>query len=499
MSFVPGFEADIFISYTHVDNQPLTEGQRGWVDAFHRALERRLAQVLAADPEVFVDRKLQGNDVFDQRLESILRRTAFLVTIVSPRYLGSEWCMRELKIFMDAAEASGGVSIENQARIFKVIKHPLDSHDALPELENLLGYDFFIYDPDTATPREFKGEMDHPSRVRFEERICDLAHEIRKLLKTFNPDATLTKKLEAPSAPVIYLAETTRDIQEERDDVKRELKQQGYVVLPDAALPWGSSFQGAARDMLARADVSVHLFGSTYGADPEGTGRSLTHLQFELAGERVGQPGFFRIAWMPPGLDPEEERAGALVEHLRTSEEAHRGTDVLESSVEELKTQIHDTVARLRQEGGRPSDASARADDGLRVIYLICDPADQEQVRPLEDFLFERFEVVLPALEGEEEEIVADHRENLLRSDGILLYWGRGTEAWFKAQARELLKAAGYGSRVRAPRAAAAYVAPPESPAKTRFRTHAMDLIQAGPSFDPALLDEFIGAVEGSR
>ena len=39
MSFLPNYEDDIFISYAHNDNQALLEGQRGWIDNFHQALE----------------------------------------------------------------------------------------------------------------------------------------------------------------------------------------------------------------------------------------------------------------------------------------------------------------------------------------------------------------------------------------------------------------------------------------------------------------------------
>ena len=40
------FENDIFISYAHIDNETMTEEQKGWISAFHQALEVRLAQLL---------------------------------------------------------------------------------------------------------------------------------------------------------------------------------------------------------------------------------------------------------------------------------------------------------------------------------------------------------------------------------------------------------------------------------------------------------------------
>ena len=30
------FENDLFISYAHIDNQPLTDGDKGWITGFMR-------------------------------------------------------------------------------------------------------------------------------------------------------------------------------------------------------------------------------------------------------------------------------------------------------------------------------------------------------------------------------------------------------------------------------------------------------------------------------
>ena len=34
------FETDLFISYAHIDNQPLTPEQKGWISRLHASLER---------------------------------------------------------------------------------------------------------------------------------------------------------------------------------------------------------------------------------------------------------------------------------------------------------------------------------------------------------------------------------------------------------------------------------------------------------------------------
>jgi len=45
---------DVFISYAHIDDQALTEGQKGWITQFHRILEVRLGQLLGEKPTIGV-------------------------------------------------------------------------------------------------------------------------------------------------------------------------------------------------------------------------------------------------------------------------------------------------------------------------------------------------------------------------------------------------------------------------------------------------------------
>jgi hypothetical protein len=47
------FEKDIFISYAHIDDEPLSEGLNGWISDFHKSLEVRLAQLLGKRPVIW--------------------------------------------------------------------------------------------------------------------------------------------------------------------------------------------------------------------------------------------------------------------------------------------------------------------------------------------------------------------------------------------------------------------------------------------------------------
>ena len=73
------------------------EGQRGWVEVFHQALEVRLRQLLGEDPAVWRDPSLTGNDYLQETLKNKLLKTALLLSVVTPRYLKSKSCLSEIE------------------------------------------------------------------------------------------------------------------------------------------------------------------------------------------------------------------------------------------------------------------------------------------------------------------------------------------------------------------------------------------------------------------
>ena len=86
------FAKHLFISYAHIDNQPVAEGDVGWIVRLHRSLESILSMRLGRKAEIWRDERLQGNDVFADEIIGQFPDTALLVAVVTPRYLQSEWC-----------------------------------------------------------------------------------------------------------------------------------------------------------------------------------------------------------------------------------------------------------------------------------------------------------------------------------------------------------------------------------------------------------------------
>ncbi len=498
MSYLRGFEEDIFISYAHVDDEPLAEGQRGWISSFHRALEIRLGQLLGDKPAVWRDEtKLRGNDYFEDKIVLSMPKIGVLVSVLTPRYVKSEWCMKEIKEFYRVAQQMGGVSIEAKARIFKVIKTPVPPERHPPELQGMLGYEFYQLDPRTGNAREFILDFGSSADRNYWDKLNDLVYDIYHLLETLNnhtPGATLPPDIQV--GPTVFLAETTSDLYLERDKIKRELLERGCKVVPDQPLPLHAvEFERAVRAALERSKLSIHLIGSNYGLIPEAAADSVVSLQNRLAAERSRAPEFERLIWLPPNLAVNDERQQKFVAYLQNDSTAQAGAELLETSIEELKTVIADKLRQL----DRPVPGEPLIRDDVQRIYLIYDQQDAEAAAPLEEYLFNQgYEVLTPLTEGEEAQVRADHKENLLLCDAVLIYYGRAGEPWLRTKLLDLRKMAGYG-RARAVRAQAIYVGLPDAPAKQRLRTHeALVLKQIG-DFAPDLLQPFLTPLERAK
>ena len=72
-----------------------------WITEFHRALEIRLSQLLESD-QTWRDSRLDGNHVFSDEIISQFPKVALFVSILTPRYVKSEWCVKEVLEFKKA-------------------------------------------------------------------------------------------------------------------------------------------------------------------------------------------------------------------------------------------------------------------------------------------------------------------------------------------------------------------------------------------------------------
>lgn len=493
--------SDVLLNYAAIDDQPLFEGRPGWVSQLHRNLEVRVEQLsgekvaIARLPESAVSKVLEG-----QVLEQLPQAKA-MISVISPPFIKSDICRKEVERFWRGAEQSGGAWVNDKARLLKVLKTAISTEEIPSPLAEiflpLFGFEFFELDSETGRVREFDETFGPLLKQRFFERVYDLAYDTCQVLKTLRQvraGGTAAPKLD-PNRKSVYLATTTSDVQDERDRIRRELLERGHMVLPDAPLPMLSRDVAAAvAQCLQKCTIAIHLLGRRYGVTPEDSSESIPALQLRLTAEQTQRPGLQRLIWLAGDGQIADDRQRAFVQRVQEDPALHLRAEIIEGNLNLLKK---DLIRRLSPPEKPKEPAPAKAATAAPKLYLICDPKDEPQVEALEDYLFDQgLEVSLPAFDGADADAAALHQDNLKTCDAVLVFYGAAPKTWVDIKLRELLKAAGYG-REGAIAVQAVYVAPPHDHRKERYRSHQAGVIRQGDQFTPsAELDAFIGQIK---
>lgn len=516
---IPNYDKDIFINYARFDND-LEESDRGWVDTLYERLKKRLRALTGIDPEIFIDtRDMKGNGHVTDTLIIKMQRVALLVPILSPCYLKSDWCIQEVSEFCRHAAETGELQVDNKSRVFKVIKTPIDEVPCPPELKQLPGYEFYGVDS-RGRIREFKHLPRYSNFVNFVDKSDDLAVDIKDFVK----DCVSL----SPRDRTVYLATTIAELTEERESIRRELKQHGYRVLPEKLLPTdGPKFREAVSHDLEQSRLSVHLLGGESGFIPAGEKRDIGYLQHALALERQAGSNFFRIVWTPMGLKVHGAAQQKFIKYLRTQPKAQQGAELLLGNVkrEDLKKYILEklkTLVRFEsdEEPLAKAPEASPGDDGLSdepvtgrpaaravtkdpvCVYLICDKKDFNSGAfvPLRDYLIDvkGYNVTLPVMDGTTRQSVAEHNRNLSECDVAIIFYGQPNEGWVRLKLNELKKAVANGRSKPQP-ITAVYIDGPVNNIKDFYRdTPEYRAIKDYGEFSPEALEPLLEAIQQS-
>jgi hypothetical protein len=368
MAFVSGYKHDVFISYAHVDNIPLsgTDVKTGWVTTFASNLNKLLSRKLSRDASIWMDhRELSGNAPLTPAIMNALRETATFIVIVSPRYLASEWCRREREGFlrlMNERSAAG-------TRVFMV---EIDKVEKLPvEFTDLIGYRFWVQDWEDPIPRTLGLPVPDPRDQEYYNRLTrinyDLAEELKRLESasvqrpTDIPQITVAG---ASTKPAIFLAEVTDDLDSKREEVKDYLTQAGFGVLPET---WRSyedlaAFERAVDGEIKRCQIFAQLLSEVSGRKPFNQSYGYPRLQYE----RALQAGKTILQWRNEKLKVEDV---ADADHRLLLE----GSTVRAEGIEEFK--------RALVEAASPPPPPATPPANGKFVFVSADMADRAKAK----------------------------------------------------------------------------------------------------------------------
>lgn len=428
-----------------MDDLPTPGDEHGWVTRFNKYLETYLSQSLGEEAKIWRDDRLRGNDIFANEIVKQFPETAVLLSVLSPRYLDSEWCLKEVNEFCRSAESHGGLTVEDKARVFRVMlkRIPTQRREQLPNiLRDALGYEFYESDG----TRELPLDPSFGTGETYRRQIYFLAQDIADLitnLKQQKKDGHNKEALGAQKATV-YLAECSYDLRDERDRIRGELRAHGYMVLPDqmAQLPdLESEYVAEVTRLLESCRLSIHLIGASRGKLPDGAGsKSAVELQNQIAADLSVRSGLHRLVWLPEGTRSDQPDHQAFISSLLRVPDLQRGADVITTNIETFKAAIHSVLHRLDS-----PVQDTPPDNSQLLLHLICDQRDRSATLSIRKcFKSQGIEVVIPVFEGNATQVRQANEDFLRRCDAVIVFYGAGDEAWKYAVENDLRKAAAY-------------------------------------------------------
>ena len=374
-----------------------------------------------------------------------------------------------------------------------------------------------FYEPDPTHPnrmRELRPFLGGEYSRRYFEQMDELAKDIAELLTEMARWQRSGGTRKQPDRTTVYVAETTSDLDDKAGEVRRDLKDRGYLVLPAGDLPYQAKiYQDRVRGCLKQAVLSVHLIGAEYGFVPEGEMKSNVWLQHDLATERNKDPNFFRLVWMPGEISSPDARQHDFLTRVRECTDVRRGADLLNGSIEELKTEIHEKLSEISKrqrfasrrqtavatEPIAPRPAVRAPDEPFRV-YIMCEPTDRKSpvLAAMRKYLLSQgCEPMFPSEGRSDDADLHIHAENLELCDACVIYYGEGSPAWFDQRLRDLRKYL----RGRQPPvvAKAIYLAPPLITSKDELETLEAIVLRGSETFSPDAIDSFMQKIHAAN
>lgn len=411
--YVPNCKHDIFVSYAHVDDEPLAGADKGWVTTLINGLKIILGQKLGRSDafSLWMDYELRGHTALTPNVIEQLEGSATLVLILSPGYLASQWCHLELNAFLAKVGSNSG-------RVF-VVEHEQVERPA--ELSDLLGYKFWVSD-DAGHPRTLAIPKPNPEEVEYYQRLYDLARQLTDQLKELKEQAKATPvAVSSPTnstsattlTPTIFLAEVSSDLEERRQEVKRYLDQQGVRILPDKAYSFATIQQFLDQD-LSECRLFVQLL-----SDKTGNG----YPQFQY--ERAIAANLPILQWRDPALDL-----------AAVTDDAHRALLSLSTVVATDHIEFQAYIIKQLKQQLKPKEDEPIDEDVF--VFVNAAPEDMPLAHQIKDILEARgvgYSLPLDlSVTTKPAEIRQYLEQNLLSCDAVIVLYDSTSVVWVNEQ-----------------------------------------------------------------
>jgi hypothetical protein len=322
-------------------------------------------------------------------------------------------------------------------QIFKIYLEPLKKPIKNQCLDQLLSYEFFEKNIYNKKAKSFDPSTTGKTFSLY-SRMLDLAYDFANTIRILKNENS-----ENADIKYVYLGIATLDMQDSRDEIRRELQQYGYRVLPLVNIPANlGEFEEFLTNNLKLSDAIVQLMGMQYGETIKGSKYSLPDLQNKIIKEYIANDPvkpLKRYIWIPAHSKTNDQRQTLFLNRLKR-DEAGLNTEIIESPVETFKTilagRLNDNHLYIREDY-----------DNIFKVYLITEETTSKEIEKLYSTLSLSGLKAVTLDISEQIGIYARHLQKLRDCDSVIIYQQEDNKNWLSSKLRDLIKAPGIGRK----------------------------------------------------
>jgi len=293
-----------------------------------------------------------------------------------------------------------------------------------------------------------------------------------------------------------------------RNELYRELVQQGYTVLPEYKLAREvSTLETEVRGCLQGALCSIHLIGKPYGYVPENDinisghtrNRSANEIQVDIASAHSKeQSDFFQLIYLSgTEVDGEDQvKFRQKIEEL----DLQQNDDILDAtaSLQDLKEVLLERLSLLQII--QNSSLTETTKDNS-TIYLVYKKEDRKELQEIRQYLTKNgYDFLKPVFAENGELIPESHFKSLETAGSILLFWGSGDYKWFSDTWREIKQKFLTASHEQRKSAAIVLLSPKNEDKEEFFEDYGesdkFEIIESYPDASPNNLEIFLNDIK---
>lgn len=459
---------EIFVSYARLDNAPTPgfDKEDGFVTLLWERLRQQLDEMNAGDVKFWFDKNdIKKSEQFDDKIDVGLKRADLLLVVLSPNWMKSENCQKELAQFAEHRRREGDT--KPKERIIVVSKRYVadEKRPALLQLQD----SYRFYQLEKGQPEE--AQLEYFRVAKFASTYMDLLNELardiaeRAHAKRQKPAAAEAAAPPKVSRGTVYLAKTTGDLQPVYNRLYDEISGSNYEVVParDADLS-DENGEAIMRSALDRSKMSIHLLGrypeQSVIAERGGLPKVISLIRQQL-NEAVKRPAstngtgasgdFKRLIWAPKVL---EDSDGIPYFSNREPNEALRlfqGGDVPlppQDIVDGSEASSFSDIVKQELSKVRVIHQAAAVGKGDKVCILNANE-DAPYLSELIDALQAlNLDPRVPTQTGTAQEITSSTKKELQKCDAVIVLWGQVHEGRVEKKWSQYLNPE-YLSRVR--------------------------------------------------